>query len=72
MNIKLIIKDRFTRWRKHLVANNATPQITIGIGHGRTKGKIVLCCTEDRTDEELILFLRGAANQLESNLINQN
>ena len=72
MNIKLIIKDRFTRWRKHLIKGNATPQITIGVGHGWNNGQIVLCCTEDRTDEELILFLRGAADMLESNLAKQN
>lgn len=72
MNIRNIIKDRFTRWSKHLRKHNATPIITIGVSHGTNSGQLVLCTTEETTNEQVIIILSKTIGSLQENIAQQN
>lgn len=72
MNIRGIIKDRFTRWTKHLRKNNATPIITIGVAHGANAGQLVVCTTEETTNAELMILLSKTIGSLQEQIAGQN
>jgi hypothetical protein len=62
--VKPINYERMNRWKERLNENDSTPVILVGVGHNKVEGRIMVLCTEDRTDEEVILFLEGALKQL--------
>jgi len=55
-----ITRERLAKWSKHFTENTATPVVLVGVGHGEHSGKIVVCCTEDLSDEYLVAFLTNA------------
>jgi hypothetical protein len=65
VNVKKITHERLGRWEKKMVLSHATPALLIGVGHDHVNGQIVICVTEDRTDNEIILFLQGAIKELQ-------
>jgi hypothetical protein len=65
VNVRKINHERLGRWEKRLNENHSTPVILVCVGHDQVKGRIMLLTTEERTDEEVIVFLREALRQLE-------
>lgn len=64
VEVKPINHERMNRWKDRLNENESTPVILVGVGHNKVKGRIMVLCTEDRTDEEVILFLEDALKKL--------
>lgn len=64
VNVKAINDERLGRWKNKLIRHNSTPVILIGIGHDHKEGQLLILCTEERTDEELITLLEGTLAQL--------
>lgn len=64
VEVKPINHERMNRWKDRLNENDSTPVILVGVGHNKVSGQIMVLCTEDRTDEEVVLFLEGALKQL--------
>jgi len=62
--IDSISKQRLYSWKEKLNAEHATPVLLLGVGHDHNNGKIVICVTEDRSDQEIILFLEKALASL--------
>lgn len=62
--LKIINQERLTRWKNRLNENFATPVIIIGVMHKKNKGTPIVLTTEERTDQEIILFLEDALRQL--------
>jgi hypothetical protein len=65
VNVRKINHERLGRWEKRLNENHSTPVVLVGVGHDQVKGRVMVLTTEERTDEEVILFLREALRQLE-------
>lgn len=65
VNVRKINHERLGRWEKRLNEHHSTPVVLVGVGHDQVSGRIFLLTTEERTDEEVILFLREALRQLE-------
>lgn len=60
-----ITAERFAGWRKKLALDNATPLALVAIGHGITRGKVVLCIPENGpSDRDIADMLRAVANKL--------
>lgn len=72
VNVRKINHERLGRWEKRLNENHSTPVVIVGVGHDQVKGRVFILTTEDRTDEETILFLREALRQLESDHIQKS
>jgi hypothetical protein len=72
VNVKAINDERMGRWKVKLNRVNATPVFLMGVGHDHNQGQLTIYCTEDRTDEELLLFLEEAAKQLREQIANKN
>jgi hypothetical protein len=64
VDTKKITHERLGRWGKKLATSHATPALLLGIGHDHVSGQVVICVTEDRTDQEIILFLQAAIDEL--------
>lgn len=64
VEVKPINHERLGRWKDRLNENESTPVLLIGIGHNKVKGKIMVLTTEDRTDEDIIVLLVAALEQL--------
>ena len=64
VEVKPINYERMNRWKERLNENDSTPVILVGVGHNKVQGRIMILCTEDRTDNEVILFLEDALRQL--------
>lgn len=62
--VKPINYERMNRWKDRLNENDSTPVILVGVGHNKNEGRIMVLCTEERTDSEIILFLEEALRQL--------
>jgi hypothetical protein len=60
-----ITEERLNRWMDKLAAEDATPLILVAVGHNRNSGKLVVCTVEDVPDDQLALYLRGAAKELD-------
>jgi hypothetical protein len=71
-NVKAINDERLGRWKVKLIRQHATPIFLLGVGHDHKNGQLVILCTEDRTDQELLLFLEGAANELRKQMSQKN
>lgn len=71
-----ICKERFSLWTQRFMSSNATPQIALGVAHGRDRdgrdqsGQIVLCVVDDpeMTSQVIAGFLRYAADMLEGKI----
>lgn len=72
VNVKHICDERLARWKTQLIRRHSTPLILIGIGHDHKSGEIALLCTEDRTDEELLLFMENVVKQLHDQIAAKN
>lgn len=72
VNVKAINEERLFRWKVKLTRQHATPVFLLGVGHDHKSGELVILCTEDRTDEELLLFLEGSVNKLKEQLAQKN
>lgn len=72
VNVRKINHERLGRWEKRLNENHSTPVILVGAGHDQVKGQVMVLTTEDRTDEEVILFLREALRQLEADHVQKS
>ena len=59
--------DRLAAWARDLAYDHATPLLLVGVGHDRTRGRIVVCTVDDAemTDDRLRAFLRYAINHLD-------
>ncbi len=64
IEVKPINHERLTRWKERLNENDSTPVLLVAVGHNKLSGRIMVLCTEDRSDQEVILFLEGALKQL--------
>lgn len=64
VEVKPINYERMNRWKDRLNENDSTPVILVGVGHNSVLGRIMVLCTEDRTDQEVIAFLESALKQL--------
>jgi len=64
VEVKPINHERMNRWKERLNENDSTPVILVGVGHNKVEGRIMVLCTEDRTDQEVILFLENTLRQL--------
>lgn len=62
--IETICKERLDKWAKRLVGDHATPVLVLGVCHDEKQGQVVLCTTEEMTEPELIIFVRGTLNIL--------
>jgi hypothetical protein len=72
VNVKHINDERLGRWKVQMIRRHSTPLILIGIGHDHNSGEITLLCTEDRTDEQLLLFMENAVKQLREQIAEKN
>lgn len=72
VNVKAICDERLGRWKVQMIRRHSTPLILMGIGHDQKLGELTILCTEDRTDEELLVFLEGAVNQLKEQMAQKN
>lgn len=64
VEVEKINRTRLQGWEKRLNENHSTPVVLVGVGHDKVKGRVFILCTEDRTNEEVILFLRETLRQL--------
>lgn len=64
VRIRSITTERLVRWTEKLIAQHATPALLLGIGHDHNSGQLVLCCTEDISDEDLRKLVRGVLHEL--------
>lgn len=64
VEVKPINWERMNRWRERLNENESTPVVLVGVGHNQHTGRIFVLATEERTDEEIIIFLQAALAQL--------
>lgn len=55
-----ITRDRLARWGAILKEHVATPVLVLGVGHGPKAGELSVCCTEDMSNEQLLLFVKAA------------
>lgn len=72
VNVRKINHERLGRWEKRLNENHSTPIVLVGVGHDQVKGRIFVLATEERTDEELLLFMKEAVRQLEESIATKN
>jgi hypothetical protein len=72
VNVRKINHERLGRWEKRLTENHSTPVVLVGVGHDQVKGRVFILTTEERTDEEVIVFLREALRQLEADHIQKS
>lgn len=72
VNVRKINHERLGRWEKRLNESHSTPVVLVGVGHDQVKGRVMILTTEERTDEEVITFLREALRQLEGEQIKKN
>lgn len=68
VNVRKITHERLGSWEKRLVNSHATPALLLGVGHDHVKGQLVVCVTEDRSNEEIILLLQGAITELKKQM----
>lgn len=61
--VKQINHERMNRWKNRLNEYHSTPVLVVGVGHDHVQGRIMILCTEDRTDEEVYLLLQDAIRQ---------
>lgn len=61
---KAITRDRLFRWAARLAAQNATPILLLGVGHGEQTGDLVVLTVEDLSGEYIRGCLRFALKQL--------
>jgi hypothetical protein len=64
VEIEKICRDRLDRWIQNLVKEHATPVVLVGVGHDDQSGKVVICTTEEMSQEDIGLFLVGAIKEL--------
>jgi hypothetical protein len=64
VNVKKINAERLAGWEKRLNEHHSTPIVLVGVGHDHVNARIFILCTEDRTDDEVILFLKETLRQL--------
>jgi len=69
--IKAICDERLGKWTQRLVDEHATPVIVVGVGHDHRNGALVVITLEEMDDQQLLLFLHGAAEHLEKRVIKQ-
>jgi hypothetical protein len=72
VNVKHINDERLGRWKVQMIRRHSTPLILIGIGHDHNIGEVTVLCTEDRTDEQLLLFMENAVKQLREQIAEKN
>jgi len=58
--IEAICQERLGEWTKRLVGEHATPIVLVGVGHDHKSGQLVLCTTEEMSNDEIMNFLAGA------------
>ncbi len=68
VNVKFINDERLGRWKNQLNRRHATPIVLVGVGHDHNSGEVTVLCTEERTDDELITLLEGAAQKLRNKI----
>lgn len=66
VDVAKINRERLSSWEEKLNKNHATAIMLIGVGHDAVSGQLNFLVTEDRTDEEILLLLKGAVTFLES------
>jgi len=64
--IKSICEERLGKWTQRLVDEHATPVILVGVGHDHKNGALVVITLEEMDDRQLLLFLYGATDYLET------
>lgn len=64
IEVRPINHERMGRWKERLNENDSTPVVLVGIGHNRVAGRIMVLCTEERTNREIVLLLHEAIKQL--------
>jgi hypothetical protein len=64
VNTKKITHERLGIWEKRMEESHATPVLLVGVGHDHVCGRLTLCTTTDRTNEEIIVLLTETIRQL--------
>lgn len=72
VNVKAINDERLGRWKNQLNRKHATPFILLGIGHDHNVGNLVILCTEERSDEDILLGLEKAVLMLKEQISQKN
>lgn len=72
VNVESINRERLTRWKAQLNRHNCTPMVLVGVGHAHKEGELIVLTTEERTDEEILLFLMGAIQSLKTKIDSKN
>lgn len=72
VNVKAINDERLGRWKNLLNRKHSTPIIILAVGHDHHEGDLVVLTTEDRSDEETLLFMEGAVKLLREKVASQN
>lgn len=64
MTVPEINASRLASWKDRLDEHHSTPHVLVAVGIGPVQGRLMVLCTEDKTNEQVILFLEGALGQL--------
>lgn len=72
VNVKAINDERLGRWKNQLNRKHSTPFILLGIGHDHNEGNLVILCTEERSDTDILLGLKKAVSLLEEQISGKN
>lgn len=64
IEVKPINHERLNSWKDRLNENDSTPVLLVAVGHNKKKGQIMVLTTEERADQEIVIFLEGALKQL--------
>jgi hypothetical protein len=68
VNVREITHERLGIWEKLIINAHATPTLLLGIGHDHVKGQLVVCVTEDCSNEEVLMLLYGAIKELQKQM----
>lgn len=66
MTVPEINAIRLAGWKDRLDERHSTPQVLIAVGIGPVQGQLMVLCTEDKTNEQVITFIAGALQQLKA------
>ena len=58
--IEAICQELLGSWTKRLVGEHSTPVLLLGAGHDDKSGQLVICTTEEMSNDEIMDFLAGA------------
>lgn len=64
LSVAEINTGRLGSWTDKLNIHDSTAQVLVGVGIGSVQGRLIVLCTEDLSNDRVILFLEGAIREL--------